>query len=627
AVAIVVLHQPLIAVAGGLIALAAVVLAGGWGGTVVGLAFTLLIGWLTPTPAGAAAILLAWACAGVTWLGTRSFHTVVDWEQHSADLARRRTEEAQHRQGELAQMSQSLREAYANLQRANAELERARGAADEARRLKVEFATTVSHELRTPLNLIIGFGELMVLSPQVYGDAVLPAAYRGDVEAIYRNACHLSNLIDDVLDLSQVDARRMALQLEPTAIHEVITEATAAVHGLFADKRLQLAIDCPAALPSLVADPVRIRQVLINLLANAARFTDYGGVTVSARTIDGAVQVAVADTGRGMSDQEMHHIFSEFHQSGGSQQRHSSGLGLAICKRLVELHGGQISVESRLGTGTTFTFRLPTLAIDPHVGGSRWDTWVRARGGPSPPSLAVVTDDSDLLRTLRRHLEGYEVRRAPSLDAALQLADAGQARAVLLTNEDEGYDLTASLSGRDVPVFSCSFRTNQAAARTLGAAAYLAKPITQAGLHAGLAALGLPIRRMLVVDDDPEMVRLLRQMLRAEQPEMEVWPAGGGAEALALLTQDHPDAILLDLLMPDLDGYAVLERLRSDPLLREIPVVIVSAKGNASDRIVARRVAVTRADGLSLDEALRLLEASLASLWGSRNEQTGTTAD
>src|SRR6185437_9661119 len=163
-------------------------------------------------------------------------HTVVAWSLRSYQQAHAKTEDARARQAELARVSRDLRQAYAQLARTNEELERARSAADDARRVKVEFATAVSHELRTPLNLVIGFSEMMVLSPHTYAGEQLPDTDRGDVEAIYRNACHLSNLIDDILDLSQIDARRLALRPEQFDVREVVDEAAAAVVGLFDDK-------------------------------------------------------------------------------------------------------------------------------------------------------------------------------------------------------------------------------------------------------------------------------------------------------------------------------------------------------------------------------------------------------
>lgn len=619
------LVQPVVAVAGGLVALTAVFLAGGRGGLLIALTLTLLIHHLAlPAPMELAAIVLVWACGALTWLGTRAFHTVIDWEQHSAELARTRTEEARLRQAELAQMSQSLRDAYEQMQRTNAELARARAAAEEAHHLKVEFATTVSHELRTPLNLIIGFSELMVLNPQTYGDATLPAVYRGDVEAIYRNACHLSNLIDDVLDLSQVDARRMALELEPVALRAVIAEALAAVHGLFADKRLRLSVDCPTSLPVLTLDPVRIRQVLINLLANAARFTDDGGVAIRVRTVEQSVEVAVADSGCGMTEEDMRDIFSEFHRPRARQLRHTSGLGLAICKRLVELHGGRIWVESTLGSGTTFRFILPLVALDTTAGSARWETWARARPGQPYPTLAVVTDDPDVARTLRRHLDRCRTLEAISVEAAIQLADAHEVQAILLTAPGD-LDVGAArarAAGLAIPIFACQFTTNHAAGRALGAAAYLPKPVTQAALHAALTALRQPLHTVLVIDDDPEMTRLLTRMLDAEAAPPAVRTASGGREGLAALERERFDAILLDLLMPDLDGYTVLKQLQADERLRPIPVIIISAKGDDADRVVTQQLLIRRPEALPVDEALRCLEASLRALLMAPEDST-----
>jgi signal transduction histidine kinase len=244
-------------------------------------------------------------------------------------------------------MSKSLSIAVERLEHLTEQLEHARRSAEQARELKTQFAVAISHELRTPLNLVIGFSEMMILSPESSYGEPLPESYRGDLEAVYCNACHISNLIDDVLDLSQVDAHRLALQKEWTAPATVIEEAVTAIATMVRDKRLHLGLEVPAELPRLYADPVRLRQVLINLLVNAIRFTDRGGITVSARSTADDVVIAIRDTGVGIAPDNLPRLFQDFRQVSQVGRKYGgSGVGLS-CQLECSLPGG--SLEDTVG--------------------------------------------------------------------------------------------------------------------------------------------------------------------------------------------------------------------------------------------------------------------------------------
>ena len=228
------------------------------------------------------AALFTFLVAMVLWVAVYPLRTTMEWAWKSYDQAQKQTAAAQEHRAELARTYKDLDQAYRRLESTAKELEQARHIADEARRLKAEFATNISHELRTPLNLIIGFSEMLAMASHTYSDEPLPAAYRGDVQAIYRNARHLSNLIDDVLDLSQIEAGRMGLTREPVSIANVIAEAVHTVGQLLQAKGLSLTVDAGEQIPPVQADRTRIRQVLINLVSNATRFTDQGGIAVRA---------------------------------------------------------------------------------------------------------------------------------------------------------------------------------------------------------------------------------------------------------------------------------------------------------------------------------------------------------
>jgi signal transduction histidine kinase len=275
--------------------------------------------WLAPVVVAAAALRGWRAGAATAALATGALLLALAWAWTSYERAERLMEEARARQAELARLSKSLNETCYQLELANHELERARRAAETAQRVKAEFATAISHELRTPLNLIIGFSEMMVIAPHTYEGETLPEAYRGDVQAIYRAACHLSGLVDDVLDLAEVEAHRMALEKEWVELAVVVDEAVATVVTLVKDRGLSLTTEVPPDLPPLYADRTQVRQVLINLLTNAARFTSIGGATVRARVDDRDVEIAVADSGAGIPPEEVPSLFRLWGPKGRSR--------------------------------------------------------------------------------------------------------------------------------------------------------------------------------------------------------------------------------------------------------------------------------------------------------------------
>ncbi len=314
-------------------------------------------------------------------------------------------------------------QANQQLTRLNAVTQGLRQAAEDARIVKEQFVANVSHELRTPLNMITGFSEMILQAPKPTA-----AAYRRRSWPISPSSSATPAtfpLIDDVLDLSQIEADQMALSREYASFEEIAEEAITSVRPLYELKGLYLKADIPGSLPPLLCDRTRIQEVLLNLLSNAGRFTDQGGVELHATKEDACILVSVADTGPGIAQGDIDKLFQPFQQLDGSlRRRHAgTGLGLSISKRFIELHGGKIWVESSLGSGTTFWFRLPlqTPVDDLNAGSpSRWLSadWeyvqrTRPFSAPRPPVYPrlVVLDDSgrSLQRMLMRHLDGVEV--------------------------------------------------------------------------------------------------------------------------------------------------------------------------------------------------------------------------
>ena len=556
-----------------------------------------------------------WGVVGLIWLSERPLIGFADsalsgWRQSNALL-----KQSRDYQGQLQQTLADLADANVQLTRLNQLAGRLRLAADEARRAKEEFVANVSHELRTPLNMICGFVEMITQSPQLYGSK-LPAGLLADLSIVLRNSQHLSSLIDDVLDLSQMDAGQVTLTKEPVPLIELVEAAAIAVRPLFDSKGLALRLDVPGDLVP-VCDRTRIRQVTLNLLSNAGRFTEQGGVSVRAWQDGPDAVVSVQDTGPGMAPQDLVRLFQPFQQLDSSiRRRHGgSGLGLSISKGLVELHGGKMWVESQLGTGSTFSFRLPLSELSSSDSRSalRWvnpytSPQERTHRSTAPvprlrPRLVVVEPGDSLQRLLARHLENVELAPAATLsDAVAQLSRVPSQ--LLLINEGSVPEalqrVQSGLLPPGVPAVVCSVSGVKETAEALGLAAYLVKPVSRAALLGALRRLPVKPRTVLVADDEPEVQQLFGRILTSSRRGYRVLRAESGQQALDVLRQERPDVILLDLVMPEMDGFQFLAAMRAEPAWRDIPVIAVSAQDPVGGHTMTTAIAVTGNGGLSL---------------------------
>ncbi|MBX3000107.1 MAG: response regulator [Caldilineaceae bacterium] len=552
----------------------------------------------------------------IAWAFARTFFTVVEWMFESYLLAERQTREAQEHRAELQKVLKSLDLAYYRLRRANEALTWARGQAEEARQAKARFVANVSHELRTPLNLIIGFSEMIVTAPESYGQP-LPPVYRGDLNAIYRNAKHLSSLIDDVLDLSQIEADRMPLSKEDGDLRQIVEEATNMVRGMVEAKGLALQVELPPAPVRMPLDITRIRQVILNLLSNAVRFTGSGGIAVSLTLSDEAAIVGVKDTGAGIPADKIAQLFEEFYQVDDSIRREhgGTGLGLAISKRFVELHGGRIWVESVESQGSTFCFSLPLYhPQQEQLAHSKWD----AQPATSAERILVVYHvDSSAATLIQRRLGEYQVKPVSSLPEMVEVVQRWRPTAVIveMASREEAAASLASSGCSDIPLISCPLFTQPKMADRLHIADYLLKPVTPEALRRALDNLLPSIHTVLICDDDPAMVRLLARVVQAEWTEVRVLQAHNGRMALEIAHREHPDLILLDLMMPEMSGVEVLNQMQEDPLLIEIPVIVITATELGEE--VAQfsgEMLVTIPQPLAASEWLNILGALTASL-------------
>jgi signal transduction histidine kinase/CheY-like chemotaxis protein len=558
--------------------------------------------------------IIAWVSTVVAWLICQPILVALRWSWRSYVDAEEKTSALRLQQGKLNQALKGLDDACYQLERANEDLALARKAAEEARRAKAEFATTISHELRTPLNLIVSLSELLVLDFEKNREARSWAELREDLETIYLNACQIVNLIDDVLDLSQVDAHRMALEKEPIALPEIVAQVVAMVDSLFRRKGLSLQISLPRDLPRVTADAYRVRQVLINLLNNAARFTNRGGATLSASFDDREVTISVRDTGVGIPARDLPHVFQEFRQVGDAigHRYGGSGFGLYICKRLVELHGGTIVARSEEGEGTTFTFTLPLLLenVISTPAPLRWDQLTQAT--LEGPLTVAVVGKAPIVRVFQRYLDDYRVVPvADNGDGPHELKRHAPS-ALILAEPRASPDAWEAVHGREtsIPVIRCPFYQVQAGL-TDEIAGYLSKPVTRDRLTAAIRRLGRGVRRIAVIDDDVTFARLVARMIRSTSSRYQVATFHDAAAALDAMRLDPPDAVLLDVLMPGLDGHAVLREMKSDATLRAIPTIVLSAFQSGDERVLAGDLTLGRRDGMSVGEAMRLVKAGL----------------
>jgi CheY-like chemotaxis protein len=360
------------------------------------------------------------------------------------------------------------------------------------------------------------------------------------------------------------------------------------------------------------------------LLGNAGRYTDQGGVRVRVCRDGNDLLVSVQDTGKGIPAADLGKLFQPFQQLDGSIRRHvGSGLGLSVSKRFIELHGGKIWVESRVGAGTTFFFRLPVDLEPPPAGSiSRWlmPDWEfiqRASSSKAPqpemcPRFVVWEARGALQRLLRRYWGDAEIVPVVSLEKAQRELAAMPSQALLVNNASIAgalQQLTSAPLPYGIPVIVCSVAAPSDSAEALGISGYLVKPVSQEALLTELDRLGLAEGTILIVDDDPDALQLFRRMLSSARQDYRVLLARDGYEALGVLRQSRPDVILLDLIMPNMDGYQLIALREQDEALRDIPIIVVSAQDPTGQPVVSSALAVTHRDGLSARQLLTSIRA------------------
>ncbi len=551
-------------------------------------------------------------------LSVRNLYTTLDWLWHMHRHSRDLLNTTRNQQAELHSMIKSLHIANDIRERNKYELIVAYKEAESAKRLKEQFAANISHELRTPLSIILGFSEVMYLSPEVYGETDMPPTLLRDIAQIYRNSHHLLGMIDDILDLSRFEIVGFTLKKEPTHLPTLLNEAASIVQNLFEQSgNMRLDVDIAPDLPEVEVDQTRIRQVLLNLLNNAHRFTQQGIVTLSAKQGDGVVIIEVRDTGPGIPPHKTDATFTEFYQMDHSLSRShgGTGLGLTICQRLVKAHDGRIWVESEEGVGTTFSFTLPVkepLALQLHS----YRTVSRETGdGAMRPTLLFVESDPYVARMVMRHLTAYEVVAVADPADLAQQVKRYRPFAILYNlrpEQERDVSLTTAVS---IPIIECSLPSHSWMASTLGAVAAMTKPIDFEQLRAKIDQVG-GVVNILVIDDNPGVCQLIERSLGAENSRYTIRIAYDGNAGLRAMEQQRPDFVILDLIMPEMDGFELIQQMKADLALATVPILLLTATTYIEETLAqyGNQLKIVQADPWHPAKTLHFLEAALSIL-------------
>lgn len=591
------------------------------------LCLLLVAGRSTAGAALAESAALVTALTGVgLWAAMRPYGEALGWLGSYFRQASAAVDEARTRRAAQERAVADLARAHRDQELLNERLDAMRAAAETAYQAKADFVAHISHEFRTPLNIIIGLIDLLTHKPELYGDP-LPSLLADDLKIVQRNASYLSALINDVLDMTQTETGR--LQLHPTwaDLGEDIRSVAEAVRPLATRKNIALTIELPDSLPAVYCDRARIRQVVLNLASNAVRYTATGEVRIALRTTgdaaENAIEIVISDTGPGIPANELERIFEPFYQSShtAGERREGSGLGLTISRHIVVQHAGRLWAESALNRGSRFICRLPISPPRPAGSPRRWldDDWAmrtsteKPTASPVPYRRRVVVCDrhGSLAAPLAHSYAQVETVSAADLDQALALAQTTPAHLLLLACDDAGWLVDAVSRARaalpDTPVAGCRLPLPPPDPRLMPTVGSLTKPVLLADLRAALDRCD-PLHTVLVADDNADAQRIFTEMLRIVDPAIRTLTAADGVQALALLRQEQVDLLLLDVVMPVMDGWALLARLDAEGI--RLPVLLISAEETTPapplcDLLIASVGRGLRA-GFALEAALKL---------------------
>ncbi|MEL7590378.1 MAG: response regulator [Anaerolineaceae bacterium] len=461
----------------------------------------------------------------------------------------------------------------------------------ELDRVKSQFLANMSHELRTPLNSVIGFSRVILKGI----DGPINDTQEQDITAIYNSGLHLLSMINEILDLSKIEAGKMELQIDEVEIGNVVKSAVNTASGLIKGKPVQLVTQVEPDLPIIKGDEMRLNQILTNLLGNAVKFTEKGSISIKAdlnHTEDNSeeILITVEDTGIGIAPEDQGKLFQRFSQVDDSPTRRTggTGLGLSIARSLVELHGGRIGLlRSETNLGSTFFFTIPVIR-EPAV-------QVTEVLPPGENIILSIDDDPQVITLYERFLKpyGYEVvaltNPALAVERARELKPFAITLDIMMPDKD-GWQVLSELKKddetKDIPVMICSILQEEEKGFNLGASEYLVKPFLHDDLANAIKRLdhGGGVHDVLIIDDDPQYLRFLQKMIEDEGQFLPVL-ADSGLAALKLLNDFTPDVIIMDLLLDDISGFELLDKFNSEARLKQVPVIIITGSDFDEDQL------------------------------------------